>query len=102
MAELADRVAVMYAGKLVEVADSVPLYDEPLHPYTQGLLKSIPSISLDKRELKVMPGSPPDLINPPPGCRFHPRCPYAMKECSELEPPMKEVRPNRWVACLRY
>ena len=102
VAELADRVAVMYAGKLVEVADSVPLYDEPLHPYTQGLLKSIPSISLDKRELKVMPGSPPDLINPPPGCRFHPRCPYAMKECSELEPPMKEVRPNRWVACLRY
>jgi len=102
VAELADRVAVMYAGKLVEVADSIPLYDEPLHPYTQGLLKSIPSISLNKWELETMPGSPPDLINPPPGCRFHPRCPYVMEKCSELEPPMKEVRSGRWVACWLY
>jgi oligopeptide/dipeptide ABC transporter ATP-binding protein len=102
VAELADRVAVMYAGKLVEVADSIPLYDEPLHPYTQGLLKSIPSISLSKQELETMPGSPPDLINPPPGCRFHPRCPYAMDKCSTIEPPLKEVENGHRAACWLY
>lgn len=102
VAELADRVAVMYAGKLVEVADSIPLYNEPLHPYTQGLLRSIPSISLDKWELEIMPGSPPDLINPPPGCRFHPRCPYAVDECSAIEPPMKEVDNGHRAACWLY
>jgi len=102
VAELADRVAVMYAGKLVEVADSIPLYNEPLHPYTQGLLRSIPSISLDKWELEIMPGSPPDLINPPPGCRFHPRCPYAVDKCSAIEPPMKEVDNGHRAACWLY
>ncbi len=102
VAELADRVAVMYAGKIVEVADSVPLYTDPLHPYTQGLLRSIPNISLEAQKLETMPGSPPDLVNPPPGCRFHPRCPHAMEKCSQVEPPLKEVEPGRWVACWLY
>jgi oligopeptide/dipeptide ABC transporter ATP-binding protein len=102
VAELADRIAVMYAGKLVEVAQAVPLYDKPLHPYTQGLLKSIPNISLEKQKLETMPGSPPDLIEPPTGCRFHPRCPYAMEKCSSVEPPMKEIENGHRAACWLY
>jgi len=102
VAELADRVAVMYAAKIVELADAIPLYTEPLHPYTQGLLKSVPNINLLEQELQTMPGSPPDLINPPPGCRFHPRCPYVMDRCYREEPPMKEARPGHLVACWKY
>jgi oligopeptide/dipeptide ABC transporter ATP-binding protein len=102
VAELADRIAVMYAGKLVEVAEAVPLYDRPLHPYTQGLLKSIPNISLEEQKLETMPGSPPDLIEPPTGCRFHPRCPYAMEKCSSVEPPMKEIENGHRAACWLY
>jgi peptide/nickel transport system ATP-binding protein len=99
VAELADRVAVMYAGKLVELADVFPLFDDPLHPYTEALLHSVPNISLTEDHLQVMSGSPPDLINPPPGCKFHPRCPQVMDRCRTDEPPFKEVRPGRWVAC---
>jgi peptide/nickel transport system ATP-binding protein len=102
VAELADRVAVMYAAKLVELAEVFPLYDEPLHPYTQGLLRSIPNIKLDEQKLETMPGSPPDLINPPSGCRFHPRCPHVMEKCSQEEPPIKEVRTEHWTACWLY
>jgi oligopeptide/dipeptide ABC transporter ATP-binding protein len=102
VAELADRIAVMYAGKLVEVAQAVPLYDRPLHPYTQGLLKSIPNISLEEQKLETMPGSPPDLIEPPTGCNFHPRCPYAMEKCSSVEPPMKEIENGHRAACWLY
>jgi peptide/nickel transport system ATP-binding protein len=102
VAELADRIAVMYAGKLVEVAKAVELYDKPLHPYTQGLLKSIPNISLEAQKLETMPGSPPDLIEPPPGCRFHPRCPHVMEKCSRVEPPMTEVENGHRAACWLY
>jgi oligopeptide/dipeptide ABC transporter ATP-binding protein len=102
VAELADRIAVMYAGKLMEVAEAVALYDRPLHPYTQGLLKSIPNISLEAQELETMPGSPPDLIEPPAGCRFHPRCPHPMEKCSSLEPPMKEIEDGHRAACWLY
>jgi peptide/nickel transport system ATP-binding protein len=102
VAELADRIAVMYAGKLVEVAEVAALYDKPLHPYTQGLLKSIPNVSLEKQKLETMPGSPPDLIEPPTGCRFHPRCPYAMEKCSGIEPPMKAVENEHRAACWLY
>ena len=102
VAELADRIAVMYAGKLVEVAEAVALYHKSLHPYTQGLLKSIPNISLEAQKLETMPGSPPDLIEPPTGCRFHPRCPYAMEKCSGIEPPMKEVENGHRAACWLY
>jgi oligopeptide/dipeptide ABC transporter ATP-binding protein len=102
VAELADRIAVMYAGKLVEVASAVALYDRPLHPYAQGLLKSIPNIRLEAQKLETMPGSPPDLIEPPLGCRFHPRCPHAMDTCSVAAPPMKEVEDGHRTACWLY
>ena len=102
VAELADRVAVMYAGKLVELADVHPLFDDPLHPYSQGLLNSVPNISLTEDHLQIMGGSPPDLITPPPGCRFHPRCPRVMDCCRVESPPFREVRPGRWVACWLY
>lgn len=102
VSELVDRIAVMYAGKIVEVADCFSLFEKPLHPYTVGLLKSIPNISLEKQELEIMPGSPPDLINPPTGCRFHPRCKNVMKKCSLYEPPLKEVKENHLVRCWLY
>lgn len=102
VAEVADRIAVMYAGKLVEVADTIALYDKPLHPYTQGLLNSIPNIRLEEQKLEIMPGSPPDLIEPPSGCNFHPRCPRAMDKCSQAEPSMKEIESGHRVACWLY
>lgn len=102
VAELADRLAVMYAGKLVEVAPAQELFDEPLHPYTQGLLASVPNIRLEDEELRTMDGAPPDLINPPSGCRFHPRCPHVMDRCSQEEPVYEQVRPKRWTMCWLY
>lgn len=102
VSELSDRVAVMYAGKLVELAGVYPLFDDPLHPYTQGLLNSVPNISLTEDHLQIMSGSPPDLINPPPGCRFHPRCPRVMDCCRVEEPLFKEVQVGRWTACWLY
>lgn len=102
VAELADRLAVMYAGKLVELAPAQQLFDEPLHPYTQGLLASVPNIRLEDEELRTMPGAPPNLINPPSGCRFHPRCPHVMDRCSLEEPIYEQVRPKRWTMCWLY
>ena len=102
VAELADRIAVMYAGKLVEVAPALELFDKPLHPYTQGLLASVPNIRLEDEDLRTMPGAPPDLIRPPVGCRFHPRCPVMMGRCSQEEPVYHRVRDGRWVSCWLY
>ncbi len=102
VAQLADRVAVMYAAKLVELAPAEDLFAEPLHPYTRALLAAVPNIRLVGDTLQIMEGSPPDLIHPPPGCRFHPRCPQALDRCSLEEPPLVEVRPGRQVACWLY
>ena len=102
VSELANRVAGMYAGRLVELADALPFFEEPLHPYTQDLLASVPNIKLDDDELRIMKGAPPDLIDPPSGCRFHPRCQYMMDKCSQQNPPIKEVRPGHWAACWLY
>jgi oligopeptide/dipeptide ABC transporter ATP-binding protein len=102
VAELVDRVAVMYAAKIVEVADVLDLFANPVHPYTQGLLKSIPNIKLLDQEFEIMKGSPPDLIDPPTGCRFHPRCLHAMDICSEVDPSMKYVQNDTMVACHLY
>jgi peptide/nickel transport system ATP-binding protein len=102
VAELADRLAVMYAGKMVEVAPALELFDKPLHPYTQGLLASVPNIQLEDQELRTMAGAPPDLINPPSGCRFHPRCAHVMERCRHEEPPYRQVRDERWTACWLY
>ena len=103
VAELSDRVAVMYAGHLVEIGDVEPIFDAPLHPYTQGLLKSIPNIKLDENEeLYKMAGEPPNLTHPPRGCRFHPRCPNAMPICAKYEPELEEISSGRLVKCWLY
>ncbi len=87
VAQLADRITVMYGGTIAEVGPAQSIFDNPLHPYTQGLLASIPNIKLDQPELKTMPGSPPDLVDPPSGCVFHPRCPFVMDICFRERPP---------------
>ena len=89
VAEIADRVAVMYAGKIVEIADADKIFHDPLHPYTYGLINCVPNIRLDQEELLTMPGNPPDLVNPPVGCRFSPRCPKVMDICRVREPELK-------------
>ncbi len=103
VAQLADRIAVMYAGRMAEIGPVYDVFDEPLHPYTQGLLQSVPSIRLDEREqLFKMAGEPPNLTHPPTGCRFHPRCPQAMPLCTELEPTLQEAEPGQLVNCWLY
>ncbi len=104
VAQIADRLAVMYAGRIVEIGSIYDIFDDPKHPYTRGLLQSIPTIRLDKRkELYKMPGEPPNLTNPPSGCRFHPRCPEAMPICSEVQPTlMPEGDQGRLVHCWLY
>jgi len=99
-----ERMVVMYAGKIVELADTKTVVYNPLHPYTKALIEAIPDPDPTNRfrERNVPPGEPPNLINPPPGCRFHPRCPYAKEECKIKEPPMKEVEPGHFVACWLY
>ncbi|MBD6955494.1 MAG: ABC transporter ATP-binding protein [Thermoplasmata archaeon] len=99
VAEMADRVAVMYAGKIVEIGSLANIFTRPLHPYTRGLLGSV--ITLESRELVTMPGEPPDLINPPKGCRFAPRCPYAIEMCMNSEPSLQEAVKGHSVACFR-
>ena len=98
VAEVCDRVAVFYAGKLVELGSVEDIFAHPIHPYTQGLLASV--IYLDSRELRSIEGFPPDLLSPPPGCRFHPRCPYAQQVCKETVPPLVEFKPGHFAACL--
>ena len=106
VAEMAERVAVMYAGEIVEQTDVNSLFDEPLHPYTQGLIGSIPVLGEIKERLDVIPGSVPNLINLPPGCRFAPRCEarikYACTICAEVKPELEEVKPGHQVRCWLY
>ncbi len=100
-AEFCDKVAVMYAGNVVEYGDIFEIFDHPLHPYTKGLLMAVPKVGRSE-ELVGISGSVPDLVNPPSGCRFHPRCPQAMKICEKSLPPLVEVEPNHYVACYLY
>ena len=103
VAETAQRVVVMYAGKVIEEAPVERLFANPRHPYTQGLIRSIPQIdkaAIAKTRLEAIPGVVPSLINPPPGCRFAPRCRYAMAICREAVPPLREVEPGHKVACV--
>jgi peptide/nickel transport system ATP-binding protein len=97
VAEACDRVAVMYAGKIAEEGPARDVFAEPAHPYTRELLRS--TISLDTTELHSIPGAPPNLIDPPPGCRFHPRCPDAMRICARAEPIEQQPEPGRRVLC---
>ncbi|MFO8165579.1 MAG: ABC transporter ATP-binding protein [Thermodesulfobacteriota bacterium] len=101
VAQLADRITVMYGGNIMEVGQVNAIFDNPLHPYTQGLLSSIPNIKLDQPKLKTMPGIPPDLVNPPSGCVFHPRCPYA-KDICKAQNPETFIKDGRLVSCWLY
>jgi peptide/nickel transport system ATP-binding protein len=98
VAEVCDRVAVFYAGKIVEIGSVDDIFNRPIHPYTRLLLHSI--IHLDTKELHSIEGVPPDLVSPPSGCRFHPRCPYAQAVCREKIPPLDEFRQDQRAACL--
>jgi oligopeptide/dipeptide ABC transporter ATP-binding protein len=101
-AEIADRIAVMYGGNVVEVASAIALFRKPLHPYTQMLLRAIPNVANPADRLESIPGTVPEMIKPPPGCRFHPRCKYAMGKCSTEAPKLKEVEEGHEVACYLY
>jgi oligopeptide/dipeptide ABC transporter ATP-binding protein len=102
ISELSDKIAVMYAGKVVEHADLADLFQKTMHPYTQALLKCIPKLDEDMEKFHIIPGTVPDLINPPTGCRYYPRCEHAMKICSEREPLLTEVNKTHAVACHLY
>jgi peptide/nickel transport system ATP-binding protein len=99
-AELADRVATMYAGRIVELANVRDLFYNPKHPYTVGLLNAVPPITGDLVALKSIPGSPPNLLALPAGCKFHPRCPYMTEECKAADPPLLAVGPAHTAACI--
>jgi oligopeptide/dipeptide ABC transporter ATP-binding protein len=101
MAQFVDRVGVMYGGKLAEVGPVRGIFKDPLHPYTQLLIKSLPNLET-KEDFRGIPGLTPSLLDPPPGCMFHPRCPHAMPRCSVDVPVLTEVRPDRWVSCHLY
>jgi oligopeptide/dipeptide ABC transporter ATP-binding protein len=102
IAETCDRVLIMYAGRVAEEGPVAEVFTRPRHPYTQKLLNAFPNIQADRRTLDVIPGSPPDLRNPPPGCRFAPRCPMAMAVCSEIVPPEVAFGDRVRVACHLY
>ena len=102
IAETCEKVAIMYAGKIVEYGDAVSIFKNPLHPYTQGLIKAFPSIKGEKVRLSSIPGQPPDLLHPPPACRFNPRCPYVMDVCKKEEPLLNDHEKGHLVACHLY
>ncbi|MFD1707767.1 ABC transporter ATP-binding protein [Siminovitchia sediminis] len=100
VAEMADRVVVMYAGQVVESGTVKELFAHPQHPYTMGLLNSIPRLDMDKNQpLSPIIGTPPDLIDPPEGCPFYARCQYAMRICKHHDPDLEKVKTNQWAAC---
>jgi peptide/nickel transport system ATP-binding protein len=101
MAQFVDRVGVMYGGKLVEVGPVRAIFKDPLHPYTQLLIKSLPNLRT-KEDFRGIPGLTPSLVAPPSGCMFHPRCPQVMQRCPVDIPALEEVQPDRWVACHLY
>jgi oligopeptide/dipeptide ABC transporter ATP-binding protein len=102
VAEMCDEVVVMYLGRVVEHAKVRPIFHDPKHPYTQGLLRSIPSLASRKQRLEPIKGVVPDPLNAPPGCPFHPRCPHEMEICRREMPPLKEVAPDHQAACWLY
>jgi len=102
IAETCERVVIMYAGNIAEYGSTPSVFHEPLHPYTQGLLQAFPDIRGERKRLSSVPGTPPDLLNPPVGCRFNPRCPYVMDVCKKVQPPLIELRPDHYVACHLY
>ena len=100
LVEFADRIAIMYAGEIVEIAPSYELFSNPKHPYTTRLMSSFPTLTGPRQQLQGIPGSPPDLVTPPPGCRFHPRCNVAVAGvCSEINPRLTRVGIDHYAAC---
>jgi len=102
VAKMCDRVAVMYAGNIVELGPTERIFENPLHPYTKGLLRAVPNPLIKIERLESIPGTVPNLIYPPPGCRFHPRCPYTMDECKRRKPKLIEIEDGHYVACWLY
>jgi peptide/nickel transport system ATP-binding protein len=102
LVEFSDRIAIMYAGQIVELAPADELFANPLHPYTKGLMSSFPTLTGAKIRLTGIPGSPPDMSCPPTGCRFHPRCPKFQPRHAEVVPELREITPGHWVACHLY
>lgn len=100
-AEFCDKMAVMYAGNMVEYARTINIFENPFHPYTKGLLKAVPKIGRTD-ELESIRGIVPDLVKPPSGCRFHPRCKYVMDICRKKFPPLIEIKPQHYVSCYLY
>ncbi len=102
LAQIAHRIAVMYAARIVETGRDTDIYERPVHPYTLGLLKSIPAMGQPKTRLSMIPGSVPDAAHYPPGCRFAPRCPFARERCAREAPPLIEVEPEHSAACWEW
>jgi len=102
IAEITDILGVMYAGKLVEIGPTTEVFARPRHPYTWLILSSTPSITGPRRALAPLEGEPPNLLDPPTGCRFHPRCPFATEKCTEVEPPLEEISEGHAIACWNY
>ena len=103
VAETCDKLAIMYAGQVIEYGDTKSIFAKPLHPYTQGLLGAFPSIKGERKRLVSIPGQPPDLLDPPSGCRFNPRCPYVMDICKKVEPKLLPVdQSNHLAHCHLY
>ncbi len=101
VADMADRISVLYAGRVCESASTRTIFYSPMHPYTEALLTAVPHLAIKREKLAVIPGTIPNLIEPPSGCRFHPRCKYAKASCSEIVPPLEEIEPEHYVSCLR-
>jgi len=99
ISEVCHEVAIMYAGKIVELGDAFSMFEKPTHPYSQNLIRAFPNINDDNAEIISIPGFPPDLLDPPPGCRFHPRCSYAMDLCRKKEPILGKVSDKHYTAC---
>ena len=102
LVEFSDRIAIMYAGQIVESAPARTLFETPLHPYTQGLMGSFPALTGERQRLSGIPGSPPDMLHPPTGCRFHPRCAQVRPMHTRVVPALREVAPEHFVACHLY
>jgi peptide/nickel transport system ATP-binding protein len=99
LAQTADSIAIMYTSRLMELSPTLDLFEDPLHPYAQALLQSVPDVAHPEKKLAWIPGAPPDLIDPLPGCMYNPRCPHAMDICKTAIPPLTEVKDGRFVAC---
>jgi len=103
LAETCEKIAIMYAGRIVEYGAAEAIFKEPLHPYTQGLIKAFPALKGERIRLTSIPGQPPDLLRPPPACRFNPRCPYVMDVCKKVDPVLEKAGTgDHFVACHLY